>query len=149
MTPRHGPTLDLGVSEGPSKLDDAVSVPVGVLEPGDAFVAQLGDALVVRLEPISVVVFESDAVGGEFVDRLLDVCDLPGGDRASRLAGTGRRGIDVDLASLAALVGDSAVETPGGSSRKVPSRPRGQRRYDRFDPDLGERVSWSSTARRR
>src|SRR3954453_20836610 len=66
-----------------SELDDAMSVAVRVLEPCHPFVAQLGDPLLVRLEPIGVVVLEGDAVGGQFVHCLLHVNDLPGRDRAA------------------------------------------------------------------
>src|SRR3954449_252781 len=93
-----------------SELDDAVGVPVRVLEPCHPFVAQLGDPLLVRLEPVCVVVLEGDAVGGQFVYCPLHVNDLPGCDRAARLTRAGGRGIDVDLTSLSALVGDPAVE---------------------------------------
>lgn len=74
---------------GGSELDNAVSVSVGVLEPRHSFFAQFGDSLLVRLEPIGVVVLEGDAVSGEFVHGLLDVNDLPGRDRAARLTGAG------------------------------------------------------------
>src|SRR3954464_3152507 len=82
-----------------SELDDAMSVPVRVLEPCHPFVAQLRDPLLVRLEPISVVVLEGDAVGGQFVHSLLHVNDLPGCDRGARLTGAGGRGVDVYLTS--------------------------------------------------
>src|SRR3954447_19426761 len=95
---------------GPSELDDSVSVPVGVLEPGRPFFAQRSDPLLVRLEPITVVLLEDDAVGGEFIDRLLQVDDLPGGDRSAQLAGVRGGRIYVDLAALATWVGDPAVE---------------------------------------
>src|SRR3954465_7696511 len=102
----------LGVEARPlaSELDDAMSVPVRVLEPCHPFVAQLGDPLLVRLEPLSVVVLEGDAVRGQFVPGLLHVNALPCGARAARLTGAGRRGIDVDLTAPSALVGQPAVE---------------------------------------
>src|SRR4051794_1753187 len=68
---------------GRSELNDAVGVPVGVLEPSRPFLAQLGDPLFVRLDPFTVVLLKDDAVGGEFIDRPFQVNDLPGGDRAS------------------------------------------------------------------
>jgi RHS repeat-associated protein len=110
---RSNRTAKLSWSElgtGGSELDNAVSVSVGVLEPRHSFVAQFGDSLLVRLEPIGVVVLEGDAVSGEFVHGLLDVNDLPGRDRAARLTGAGGRGVDVDLTPCATLVRDSAVE---------------------------------------
>src|SRR5690348_5314835 len=67
------------------ELGDTVEVAVGVLEPGHPVVAQFGNPLLVRLDPIAVDLLKADAVGGEFVDRPLEVLHLPGGDRAARL----------------------------------------------------------------
>src|SRR3954453_18376245 len=95
---------------GPSALDDSVSVPVGVLEPGRPFLAELSDPLLVRLQPITVVLLEDDPVGGEFINRLLQVDERPGGDRSPPLARVRGRWVDVDLAARASWVGDPAVE---------------------------------------
>src|SRR3954454_2498029 len=97
------------VSSGRLELGDTVEVAVGILEPGHAVLAQLGDSLLVRLDPIAVDLLEADAVGGELVHRLLEVIHLPGGDRAARLACVVGRGVDVNLAAPAARVGDPAV----------------------------------------
>src|SRR3954471_21445566 len=91
------------------ELGDSVEVAVGVLEPGHAILAQYGDPLLVRLDPITLDLLEADAVGGELVHGGLEVVDLPGGDRATRLACVGGRGVDVDLAAPAARIGDPAV----------------------------------------
>src|SRR3954466_13026727 len=112
MKPNDHTAACEGVEARPwaSELDDAVNVAVRVLEPCHSLVAQLGDPLLVRLEPVCVVVLEGDAVGGQFVHCPLHVNDLPGCDRAACLTGAGGRRIDVDLTSLSALVGDPAVE---------------------------------------
>src|SRR3954451_11395698 len=92
-----------------SELGDSVDVAVGVLEPGQTVVAQLGNPLLVRLDRITVVLLETDAVGGELVHRLFEVIHLPAGDRAARLARVVGRGVDVNLAAPAARVRDPAV----------------------------------------
>src|SRR3954470_618694 len=101
--------LSISFSGGRLELGDSVEVAVGVLEPGHAILAQCGDPLLVRLDPITLDLLEADAVGGELVHGALEVVDLPGGDRATRLACVGGRGVDVDLAAPAARIGDPAV----------------------------------------
>src|SRR4051794_1940330 len=101
--------LSISFSGGRLELGDSVEVAVGVLEPGHAILAQCGDPLLVRLDPITLDLLEADAVGGELVHGALEVVDLPGGHRATRLACVGGRGVDVDLAAPAARIGDPAV----------------------------------------
>src|SRR5262249_56462564 len=81
-------------------------VAVGVLEPGDlGAVGQVGDAPLVGLDRIHVVLLERDPAGGEVVDRLVEVVvRLPEGERRSGLAGVLGRGIGVNLSSIPALV---------------------------------------------
>src|SRR3954452_21192973 len=108
-TPRAAGCSSRQGGGGRLELGDSVEVAVGVLEPGHAILAQCGDPLLVRLDPITLDLLEADAVGGELVHGALEVVDLPGGDRATRLACVGGRGVDVDLAAPAARIGDPAV----------------------------------------
>src|SRR3954447_8699377 len=72
-----------GKAGGRSHLGHTMDVAVEVLEPGHPVLAQLGDPLLVRLDPTTVDLLEPDAAGGELVHRLLEVFHLPGGDRAA------------------------------------------------------------------
>lgn len=55
-------------------VSDPQGVAVGVLTPSDFDVPQLGDALVVGIERLAVLL-ERDAVGGQLVNGCLDVID--------------------------------------------------------------------------
>src|SRR5918994_6629735 len=102
-------------------LLDGEGVAVGVLEPRDLAAAEQVDPARVGPELRVVVPFEGHAVGAELVDHVLEVGDVPGGQRRGRLAGVGGRHIHVQrrpvsarvpVASIAGVVHAEETELP-------------------------------------
>ncbi len=91
---------------------DAQDVAIGILEPGGAEVALVGDIDVAFwVQAGDLVVLEGDALALQVADRAIDVVDLPGD--GGGLVGAGVfRAVDVDRA-LAAAIADQVLALLG------------------------------------
>src|SRR6266550_4470710 len=76
---RAGPKAPSGLDL--RSLGDREDVALGILEPSAPLTAQVGDALLVRLQAGEVVLLERHTLRGEVVDGCLDVIDVEAAER--------------------------------------------------------------------